>query len=266
MFRIRCSANGQIMSGTVGLTDVQKRDLGDLQVKSLTPKGITEKQNEKMDGLIHKRDNPVLPKTAKSYCEKWVKEQLYQRRKYLSNKYLDKGIYAEDDAIDYAAEVYKWPWTTKNEKYFENEYLQGTPDIILKNQVIDIKCSWDCFTFPLFETETPNEEYFWQLQGYMILTRKEHSSLVYCLMDAPANIIESEARVRAKNQGFEELEQSVYEEVEAEMTYSNLPDELRIKKFPISLLPDADKQIKQRVEMCREYIKNVLKYEETESL
>ena len=78
-----------------------------------------------------------------------------------------KGLIVEDNSIDLIAEVLGYGMLFKNEQYFEDDHLTGTPDIIIpkKDTVIDAKSSWDIFTFPLFDTSVPNMDYWWQGQG-----------------------------------------------------------------------------------------------------
>ena len=150
-FKIRCSAIGQIMkNGT------DKKSMGE---------------------------------TAKSYVEQWIKEQLYGRKKEFSNKYTTKWLSVEQDAIDYISDVLEYGFLLKNEENLSNDFLTGTPDIILNNFIIDIKSSWNCFTFPLFEDEIKNQDYVWQGQGYMALTGAETFRVIYVLMDTPEDEI-----------------------------------------------------------------------------
>lgn len=216
-FKIRCSAIGQIMT---------------------EPRSKSEK----------------LSQTCKTYIETWLKEQLYERRKEFTSKYTQKGTTVEDDAIELASEVYGWGMVSKNERFFEDEFMTGTPDIILARSVDDIKSSWDCFTFPLFEGNVPEKNYWWQLQGYMALTGKESAGLHYCLMDAPESLVDREARSKAWQMGLAEVDGVIYDQIKAEMTYSHLPYKLRIKSFTVERDEDAIELVKARVLECRNYI------------
>ena len=187
----------------------------------------------------------LLSQTTKSYVEKVRKEELYSRREEIFSKYMDKGIFMEDEAIEFAGKILGWEGV-KNEVLFDDTHLTGTPDVILEGMIVDIKCSWGCFTFPIFETQ-PNKDYWWQLQGYMALTGKERSQLVYCLMDMPEDLLEREL---ARSKG---MDSSEAEEIVRFHTYSNLPDKLRIRKFDIEYDPKAIESIRSRVEECREY-------------
>lgn len=200
------------------------------------------------------REAGELGQTAKTYCENWVKEELYRRRKEFSSKYTDKGNECEASSIEYAAEHFGWGLVAKNEQNFRDELMTGTPDIILAYSVEDIKNSWDCFTFPLFDTDIPDKKYYWQGQVYMALTGKNTFGLVYTLMNAPDHLIEQEARRSAE---WQEVEAELYDAVRDRMTYDGLNTDLRIKRFEIARNEDDIERIRTRVEQCREYIKTL---------
>ena len=188
----------------------------------------------------------LLSQTTISYLQDWKKEQIYGRHKKIESKYLDKGILSENDAIEFISIYYpNLPLLIKNEQYFENEFITGTPDLNLPDEIIDIKCSWDCFTFPFFDTELPEKNYDWQLQGYFDLTGKSKGRIIYVLLDTPMELVEREIRFNPDKE----------DEIIAFHSYGNIPDKYRIKCFNV-LRNDQDiEAIKQRVEECRNYLK-----------
>jgi len=126
-----------------------------------------------------------LSKTAKSYIQDVVLEHKYGIKKEFSSRYTDKGNECEEDSITLANEVLNVGFIYKNEEHFENDYITGTPDVNTNEVLLDVKTSFDGTTFPFFEEEIPNKDYYYQLQGYMWLTGKEESLLVYCLTNTP---------------------------------------------------------------------------------
>ena len=223
MFKIRCSAIGQIMTDPRSKAD---KDAGNLS------------------------------QTAKTYCETWLKEKIYMRFKEFQTKYTIKGVEVEGDAIDYIAKVQGMGMIVKNEERFENDFLQGTPDVVTADTVIDNKSSWDCFTFPLFATEIPEKAYWWQLQGYMALTGKQQAELIYTLMDAPEWLIEQEVdkELRFNRVIPDDVNLDVIQQMGNKYRYSSIDDSKRIKIFKIARDDNAIKAIEQRVMKCREYI------------
>jgi len=136
--------------------------------------------------LVPNGKGSLISVGGKTYLKEWVISQLYGIEKQIKSKYIDKGVMLEDQAIDFTVKMLDIEFALKNETRFENDYFTGEPDMILDDRIIDIKNSWDCFTFPLFETEIPNSDYFYQLQVYMHLTGKRKATLVYVLLDTPA--------------------------------------------------------------------------------
>ena len=169
---------------------------------------------------------------GKTYLKEWVISQVYGVEKQIKSKYIDKGIKMEDEAIDFTVKMLNLDLVLKNEQSFEDDYFTGTPDMITDDCIIDIKNSWDCFTFPLFETELPNSDYFYQLQVYMHLTGKHKAKICYVLLDTPAT------------------------NYEAGIMY-DVPDTLRIKTFNVDFDPEVIDMLKAKVIAAREYITSI---------
>lgn len=216
-FKIRCSAIGQIMTN-----------------------GRSKKE--------------ILGKTTQGYLQNWFKEQIYNRRKQFSSKYTNKGNIMEDNSLDFIAEQLGYGMLLKNDNYFSNDFMTGTPDVILKDHLIDVKNSWDNFTFPLFETEIPNKDYFYQAQGYMALTGLNSFKLIYVLSDTPIHIIESEANRYCYQNGYEQHDEDVFNDFLKRMTYSDIDNKYKIKVFEIKRCDETIKAIEERVVECRNYI------------
>ena len=210
-FKIRCSAIGQIMTNS--------------------------------------RTKGQLSKTAQSYVETWIKEQIYKRRKVVTTKYMDKGNMVENESISFAGRVLNAD-IIKNEQRYENELLIGTPDVITEDYVIDVKNSWDCFTFPLFYENVPNKDYFYQAQGYMALTGLSHYKLIYTLLDTPDSLIERE---------FKYASELDFDSFAKDYRYSEIDEAYRIRIFEIERDDSVIDAINGRVIECREYINNLIK-------
>lgn len=254
-FKIRASACGKIMSVSIGLTESQNTELNKLLNK---PTALTDLQSQKLNKLRHKRDNPELPTGAKTYCEDWIKEQIYDRRIMLSSKHIEKGLICEDDSLEFIGEHLGYSMLLKNEIQFENEYMTGEPDAIPKDIVIDAKNSWDCFTFPLFDDEIENSLYEWQGQVYMELTDRKVFVLAYTLLNTPENIIGREARSYSWKMGYGELSEETYEKIHDHMTYDKIDQAFKIKTFTSNYSAEKTKEIIERVELCRIYINKLL--------
>lgn len=177
----------------------------------------------------------LISETTKTYVKEWLIEKIYGIRKEIKSKYLTKGLKLEDTAIDKAVEWLDLPFTLKNEKFFEDDFFCGTPDLIVNDVVYDIKCSWDAFTFPLFETEIPTINYKYQVNVYMHLTGKKKAKVVYILLNTPEDI-------------------SKYEEF---YNYDNIDKKYKIKVYEFDYDESIINDLKNRVQNIREYLKTI---------
>jgi hypothetical protein len=194
-----------------------------------------------------------LSKTAKSYIQKVFKEREFGYYENINSKAIDKGIENEDEAIQLASEVLGWDFVIKNEEKYSNEYINGTPDVITKDLLADIKCSWNMGTFPIFEDEIPTKNYWWQLQSYMWLTGHSTSELVYVLTNTPEQIVEDEIRRMHWKLNKIDEDLDLREAVQSQHTFDHIPNNLRIKRFIVERDEQAIEQIKEKVELCRNY-------------
>jgi len=219
-FKIRCSAIGQIMTNS--------------------------------------RKKGELSKTTQSYLDLWIKEKIYDRRKQIQSKYLDKGNICEDESIKFISQYLGMKGLVKNEMFFTDEYMTGTPDLIIKGEdlkyadsdlIIDVKNSWDFSTFPLFYDNVPNKDYYYQAQGYMNLTGAKHYKLIYTLMNTPESLVEKE---------YKFSDAVDYDEFAKHYNYDNVANKYRIKVFDIKRDDEVIEQINQRVIECRGYIDNLI--------
>jgi hypothetical protein len=197
----------------------------------------------------------VLSQTAKSYIEDLFNELEFGYRKEFSSRYTDKGLEMEDEAIQFASEQFDWEFVVKNTERFTNDYITGEPDINTDNLLADIKCSWSLDTYPMFEADLKNKDYYWQLQGYMWLTGKTQAELVYCLMNTPIQIVEDEVRRAHWKAGLIDEDIDLRHEVQLKHNYDNIPSKLRVKRYIIERDEKAIEKIIEKVEIAREYYK-----------
>src|SRR5690606_38324505 len=102
----------------------------------------------------------------------WIKE-VFDREKYDTvNKYTNKGIACESDSLDLVQKVTGEAYF-KNQKQYENEWIIGTPDVVNSENVIDIKTSFNIWSFANADEKYAQKSYFYQLLGYMWLCEKE---------------------------------------------------------------------------------------------
>lgn len=196
----------------------------------------------------------VLSETCKTYLREWWVAEKYGRRKDFANKFTEKGNAVEEDSITLLS-VADGVVYLKNEQHYSDTHITGTPDIVTDTEVIDIKSSWDIFTFhkSKFERKLDNG-YWWQVQGYMALTGKESARVVFCLVDTPEWLINEEKRRYAYRHGDSIDITAGLDEIDRNMTFSDIPANERIATFFATADPLSIAAIRVRVEQCREYL------------
>ena len=212
-----------------------------------------------------------LGQTGYTYLEAWLKESMYKRRAEIKSKYLDKGNISEEDGFTLMALQLDLGMVYKNQELFENEFLKGTPDLIVNGVVYDNKCSWSLDTFPMFEKEVPNKDYYWQLQSYMELTGALSAVLAYTLIDADISLIKQAVKYESEpNKIYRTIcnmtyTKSVFEDYVKEFcptatldSFVEIPDHDRIRTFNIEKDQKAIGLIYERVIESRNYINSLL--------
>lgn len=217
--------------------------------------------------------------TCKRELVKLYREIIYDRRYYHTNKYTEKGLQMEEDAITLYSR-FRGKMYTKNDKRFTNAFFNGEPDIIdLENsETIDTKCSWSLETFPSLLIDEIDKDYEYQGRGYMDLTGCKKHTVAYCLVNAPEKQV-----LRAKENIFYamncpssdddnyiaaciEIEKNMifdkpqfvidnpFYDFDCKVWSFDIPVAERVVEFTIDY--DADKltQIKERITACREWM------------
>jgi hypothetical protein len=202
----------------------------------------------------------LLSQTAKTYIEEEVLRAKYGINKTFSSRYTDKGNLVEDEAIEMAANALELGFLYKNHEHFSNDFMTGTPDVNTGDVLLDVKSSWDATTFPFFATEIPTKDYYYQLQGYMELTGKTEALLVYCLVNTPADMIEDEIRRAHWNARLIDESQELRDEVLKRHSFDHIPDNRRVKFFKVEKDEQVIAEIKERVELCREYFNTLYNF------
>ena len=180
--------------------------------------------------LMSKSKKPgELSQTCITYLKEWYAGD----KEELQSKYLTKGILLEDEAIQFASKVlYNGIEAYKNEDIYSNEWLVGTPDVILENSIIDTKCSWNRKTL-LDSALELNKDYEYQIRAYMMLCNKDFGTLFYYLGDTPA----------AANYG-------------TKISYSHLEDFERWVSYEFKRDESIEQEIINKVEQCRAWLQN----------
>ena len=197
--------------------------------------------------------------TGEKVIKEWYLKRKYGRDKSFWSKFVEKGLAVEDASIKMLSEAIGEEMT-KNEKFFEDKYIQGTPDVMTSDTIYDLKSSWDLYTFPFFDKEVPNKDYEYQLQSYMAITGKKKAVLVYCLIDTPQPLVQMELKKLYYESGgkAEDWTPEVNIELAENYKFNDIPFFDRIRTFEVSYNQDVVNKIHARVEECRNYLKTLL--------
>jgi hypothetical protein len=233
----------------------------------------------------------TLSESTKTHLvDVWVTNK-YERHEEITSKYLDKGNEVEEDSITVVSRMTK-QFLKKNTDHLKNEYIKGTPDLFLGEEINqaerirDTKSSYSIFTFHRAINKELNIDYYWQGQGYMWLTGAKVCNIDYCLINTPYHIVEGELRKESYNHLNGETPTWIELQIIAKHTYERKTFEDYIKQRGCYPSTEADKavvfgfvevplkerwftfeferndadieRLKQRISDCREWIKGNL--------
>jgi hypothetical protein len=201
----------------------------------------------------------LLSKTAQRHLLEVYIAEKYGRKKDIQTKQMKKGIEVEDESIELLNNYWNKDYV-KNTQRFSNEFITGLPDVVAlnPNMIIDIKSSYDLWTFLGNLPDKLDNLYYWQLQSYMWLTGSEKAYIAYCLVDTPFGIIEQEKRYLLNKMDVISDESPEYiqeaAKLEFNMTFEDISINERVLLFPVDRSEDDILRIQYKVERAREYL------------
>jgi hypothetical protein len=206
------------------------------------------------------KDAGLLSKTAQKHLLDVYISEKYGRKKDIQTKQMKKGIEVEQESIELLSMYLKLP-LSKNENRFTNDFITGFPDIINDETIIDIKSSYDLWTFIGNIPDKLDSLYYWQMQSYMWLTNSKSAIIAYCLVNTPESIIQQEKYYLLKKMDVATEENPEYVKeamkVEFNMTFDDISIDERILMFSVERNEDDILRIQHKVEKAREYLRIV---------
>jgi hypothetical protein len=202
----------------------------------------------------------VLSKTAQKHLIEVYIAEKYGRKRDIQTKQMKKGVEAEQESIDLLSMYLKLPFS-KNEERFKNDYITGLPDIINGDTIIDIKSSYDLWTFLGNIPDKLDNLYYWQMQSYMWLTGTTKAIIAYCLVNTPESIIQQEKYYLLKKMDVisEESPEFIQEamKIEFNMTFDDILMDERILMFKVSRSEDDILRIENKVLKARTFLQEL---------
>ena len=201
-YKFRSSQMHFLMVGNIGLSDKEQIDLKILlDRKNEGIKPLTATMQLNLEKLLDKEKSKELPKTMQTELRKIHRAETYNRNFSFTNKYVQKGLKEEDEAIttymNYRNANGNRTFFMKNDTRLFNDWISGEPDLG-ENKPIDqweegwdIKCSWDLSSFPFPEDKLINN-YVYQNMAYMWLTGAKKWTTVSVLVNGSERLINNE--------------------------------------------------------------------------
>lgn len=201
--------------------------------------------------MTKSRTADPLSVTTKTYLkELWIRETYGRDRDYQTiTKYTQKGTMVESDALDLFEEVTGQKYF-KNIQQLENDFIMGKPDI--SKPLIDVKSSWDIFTFAKVDEAYVVKEHKDQILGYAWLTSQTKGEIVYALVDTPDMLVTDEMYRLSFKISDEEAEK-----YKNNFKFDDILAKDKIKRYTIEITESEIELLKAKVILCREYMNSL---------
>lgn len=208
----------------------------------------------------------TLSKTAQSYIEELFMELEYNIVHDVSTPAMEKGNLVEPDSLAFANKMMQLGLTQEElqentQIYRHNDYVHGSSDLETDELVIDVKNPFTIKNFPMFCKEIPNKHYLDQMQGYLWLSGKQKGAVVYTAMPSPEEMIyDAIRREHWKQSPFwnGDEDEAIVEAVTNYHTFPDVEEANRIRIWEVERDEERIEQIKERIELCREYYNELL--------
>ena len=290
-WRQRCSGLGHIMTNlnSISQSQINKLEMYNQRVidsVSDPKKSLTDKMKEEYAMLKAKRDAPdELPSGAITHLDNVFRSRFWKRKDLLSNKYLEKGNFCEEDTLDLFSKA-DGSFYIKNDEFLSNEFVEGTPDNIDESgSIVIVRDAKSKYSLKSFEESELIHLYEWQLKAYSWLVKEklgldyfpkgelccglvnglmhqiqnETTSMFYklgCPSDDDEKWIETKAQIE-RNHIFDirkfKDEYPSYVFVNPVLDF-DIPASCRVKKFDVITTADDVEAIKSRVMLSRIYL------------
>jgi hypothetical protein len=207
----------------------------------------------------------ALSITCQKELLKIYSQEVYGRKKDITTKQMDKGVQVEDSSIILFSKV-TGEFYFKNDERLQNEWFTGHPDIFKGDNILncdelyDIKSSWELDSFLPKLLEAPDKGYVAQLNAYYSLTGANSGGIVYCLVSAPLNILESEKKsllwkMNVATEYAPEYLQAVGE-LEKLMMFEDIPEKERCIVIPVERDEELIQKMKDKVPVMRQWLQD----------
>lgn len=231
---IRCSSLGKIMTNAREIDPaLMTRDLAAIKATR------SDKRTEHEKTLLADALAKSLSETAKTHIRSLASQAIFGVDFEISSKPIEKGLEMEDEAIALINRV-RGLSLTKNKERRSNGFLTGECDCFDAGRRVghDAKVSWSVATFPIVLADCEDDDYLWQMRGYMKLWDAEEWHVQYALLDTPERLI-----------GYEP--QTMH-------FVSHIPERLRLTTWAVRRDRSVEPLIEAKVRAARAYMSEVI--------
>lgn len=207
-------------------------------------------------GDIISKSGKITQTSESKLIEVYI-EAVYDVKKDITSKYLEKGVRLESESIALIDRLfYNTSFLSKNTDRKNNDFITGECDLLTPDGYVwDIKNNYDIFTF---YKAGATYEYEMQLQCYMWLFGVEKARLCYTLMDLPEDMLSDELQRLFYTGKFLTMESNEYiaacKDAERKYKYDYLLDIERVKIFEFTRDEATIDKIKSGVDNARKFL------------
>jgi hypothetical protein len=263
-WRVPCSKIGEIMVRPKKVTLPSARDYN----RAAKLNGKDELTQDDIDLLTSikvkeaRYANPEISATAIKLLISRYSWEKYNKRMVtidFARSSARKGNLMEEDAIEIVSSLDKTKYV-KESCHINNDYMVGVCDVFHNGgrRIIDVKASWNIYTFMPNLIKPVERSYWYQAQGYMELYDADIAEVCHVLVNTPPHLIAREREKIGDRFLTGEITKDKYEEamegLDHSFDYNKIPMKRRVIRQEISRYKDVIPLIYSKVHKCRDWL------------
>jgi hypothetical protein len=262
-WRVSCSGISEIMSRpkVPSVTARERQRLDKINAKE----DVTVDDEAFVDYIRAKQarfDDPELSVTATKHLIRKYSWEKYNRRVAsidFARSATRKGTILEEEAIEIVSTLDNQQYK-KEQGIVGNEYIYGVCDVFhsTKRKIVDVKASWNIYSFMPNYISPVSVSYWYQMQGYMELYNADIAEVCYVLVNTPSHLITLERGKLADKYLTGEITKDKYDEgmegLEHAFDYDKIPIKRRVIRQVIKRHSPTLPLIYSKVIKCRAWL------------
>lgn len=231
-FLIRCSSLGALMTEPV-------RPEPQFITPEIAEIMKAKSRSDAQKAALAAAKERSLSEGGKTAVRKLVREEIYGVEIRVDSKEMEKGRRLEGDAIELVNRV-RGLSLTKNTERRHDQHITGECDLfdVSTAEGRDTKVPWSIASMPIAFEDCQDNDYWWQMQGYMRLWNACRWHVDWVLLSTPPDLIR-------------------YEPIELH-SVDHIDEALRITTWSIDRDVEAQRLIPIKVQRARQYGLEVL--------